>query len=167
MPIASFGSKEFSVSLNKIYPFGDFALSGSINKESQEREGQKPATYIKGLGLESLSISIPLIAQKSVDIRKELGAWQAMRDARVPYYFVLAGKPVIPNKLLLESVEMSDPLIDVQGNMQRANIQLKFEEFAQSASAAAVKSTKKRNNPSYAKATITGAQLSNAADDLF
>ncbi|MCR4436155.1 MAG: phage tail protein [Clostridiales bacterium] len=144
-PIASFANKEFSVSLNRIYPFTDFSLSGSINKEIQEREGQKPATYIKGLGLEALSISIPLVAQKNVNVRSELESWRTIRDARIPYYFIVAGKPIIPNKMLLESVELSDSIFDLSGNIVRGTLQLKFEEYAAAGSATKSASAKRAN----------------------
>lgn len=156
MPIASFGNKTFSVSLDRIYPFTGFSLSGSIDKETQEREGQKPATYIKGLGLEALTISIPLAAQKNVDIRSELGSWRSIRDAKVPYYFILAGKPIIQNKMLLESVGISDPVIDPSGNIIKGTLQLKFEEMAYQSFSSKTGST--RDNSSVVDTLVNGPE---------
>jgi hypothetical protein len=147
MPIASFGGKEFTASTNRIYPFKDISLSGSISTESQERSGQKPATYIKGLGLEALSISIPLIAQTNLNVRDELTSWQTIRDARVPYFFIIGGKPIIKNKLLLKGVEMSEAVIEQNGRILKATLQLQFEEYA--AEGNSTKSADKRTNSNY------------------
>lgn len=166
MQLAVFGPKIFSTSLNRIYPFGDFSASGSISKETQEREGQKPATYIKGLGLESISVGVPLVKQKDVDIRKEWESWKSIRDARVPYYFILAGKPIIPNKLILESVDLTDPVFSPGGEIVRGTIQLKFEEYAAAGSKKASEAAKKRENPNYAQSELQGDELAEIADDL-
>lgn len=157
MPIASFGSKEFTASTNKVYPFKDISLSGSISTESQERSGQKPATYIKGLGLGALSISIPLIAQTNVNVRDELASWQTIRDARVPYFFIMGDKPIIANKLLLKSVEMTEAVIDQSGRIVKANLQLQFEEYA--ATASNTKATQKRTNTNYNESLLDDEEI--------
>lgn len=153
MPIASFGGKEFSASADKVYPFTDLSLSGAISTESQEREGQKPATYIKGLGLEVFSISIPLRDQVNVNVRNEHASWQAIRDARVPYFFIMGGKPIIPNKFLLKSVEMTESVIDQSGRIHKATLQMQFEEYAAAASGN-TKSGAKRSNINYEAALL-------------
>ena len=48
--IGSFGTKTFEVSNKKIYTFSDVSLSESLSVETQERAGDKPAIYAKGLG---------------------------------------------------------------------------------------------------------------------
>lgn len=163
MPIASFAGKEFSVSTNRIYPFTDLALSGSISTESQERVGQKPATYIKGLELESFSISIPLIAQIKLNIRTEFADWQKIRDSRIPYFFILAGKPIIQNKLLLKSVDLSDTVINSNGIILKGTLQLKFEEYV--AAGSAEKSSKTRENEGAVKTKISDPIVLNTNSD--
>jgi len=158
MPIASFAGKEFSASAAKLYPFMDFSLSGAILTEAQERAGQKPATYIKGLGLEAFSISIQLRAQASVNIRDEMASWQAIRDARVPYFFIMGGKPIIPNKLLLKSVEISDAIIEQSGRILKATLQFQFEEYVAAASNS-TKAASKRTNSNYEAALLNDELL--------
>lgn len=167
MQLAVFGPKVFSVSQNKIYSFNEFSISGSINKESQERDGKKPATYIKGLGLESFSLSIPLTRQKNIDVRAEFNSWRSIRDTKIPYYFLLGGKPLIPNKFILESVELSDVTISPSGIILKATIQLKFEEFAASGvkeNSKSAKQAKKSNNPNYLESLLTGVNYDDTTD---
>lgn len=167
MQLAVFGPKVFSVSLSKIYPFNDFSVSGSLSKEAQERDGQKPATYIKGLGLESIPISIPLVKQKDIDILREWESWRSLRDAKVPYLFILGGKPLIANKVLLESVELSDTEFSPSGSLVKGTIQLKFEEFAAAGSKANSKSAKKAAKPSnqnYLEALLMGVNFDDEYD---
>lgn len=169
MQVAVFGSKIFSTSLSRIYPLDGLSISGSINKETQDRQGQKPTTYIKGLGLEAISVSIPLVAQKTVNVRSELDSWRKIRDARIPYYFIIAGKPLVSNKMLLESVDTSDVILDQNGNFIKATMQLKFEEYvvlshsssskSNAVKPKAVKSSKKRTNNNYLNAVSSGGKL--------
>jgi hypothetical protein len=161
MAIASFAGKEFSVSPTRIYPFTDLSASGSISTESQEREGKKPATYVKGLGLENFSISIPLIAQNKVNIRDEYDSWKKIRDAVTPYFFILGGKPIIENKVLLQSVELSNTVFNSDKVITKGTIQLKFEEYAAKGSTSATtKASKTRTNVNVTNAILAGVDTS-------
>lgn len=163
MPIASFAGKEFSVTSNRIYTFTDLSLSGGISTESQEREGQKPATYIKGKELENFSLSIPLSVQKNVNIKTEFEGWKKIRDALKPYFFIMGGKPLIINKVLLKSVDLSDPIIDSSGTIIKGVLQLKFEEYV--AAGSPDKSDKARENESAAETKVSEPVVLNTYDD--
>lgn len=130
MAIASFASKTFSVSSNRIYTFNSFTRSGSLNVEEQEVEGQKPSTYIKGSSLEEMSFTISLIGQECINIGDELNSWMAIKDAKTPYVFILGNKLVGKNKFLLTNVSLSEAEINGEGEYIKANIQLQFKEFA-------------------------------------
>jgi hypothetical protein len=85
----------------------------------------------------------------------------------IPYYFILAGKPLIPNKLLLDSVDISDTVIGPSGIFLKATLQLKFEEYVATGSAEQSKSSKKRSNSNYVESSLSDEELSDMADDLF
>ncbi|MDU4598230.1 MAG: phage tail protein [Clostridium sporogenes] len=138
MAIAVWGPMVFSVSLNRIYPFNDFSLSSSIDIEEQEREGYKQSTYIKGLNLDEVSFSIPLIKQRRVNIRNEYIHWINTQNRRVPYMLIINNKPVTSSKFLLTSVKLSNTIFDKKGDYIRANIEVTFKEF--------VRKGKKQNN---------------------
>ncbi|MBO0555665.1 hypothetical protein EXQ41_06320 [Clostridium botulinum] len=129
MAIAVWGPMVFSVSLNKIYTLNDFSLSSSIDIEEQEREGSKQSTYIKGLNLDEIGFSIPLIKQKQVNIRSEIINWLNTQNRRVPYMLIINNKPVTSSKFLLTSVKVSNALLDRKGDYLKATIEVTFKEF--------------------------------------
>lgn len=135
MPIAVFGTKSFQVSSNKIYTFDGFKLSGDLQTEAQDLAGQKPSTYIKGPGLESISFSIILDSCFGIDVMQEINDWRAIRDAAVPQVFILGTTPLSKNKWLLKSVEVDAKVIDSNGNIHKAILTLSFEEYVRPGSA--------------------------------
>jgi hypothetical protein len=178
MPIAIFGAKSFSVSSNKIYTFDGFKLSGDIQTESQDLDGKKPSTYIKGPGLENISFTILLDSRFGINVRQEIDEWRAIRDAAVQQNFILGGKPVSQNKWLLKNVSVDAKNIDANGNITKAALELSFEEFVRLGSKQVAKSDSpgvsgssnsdfsklitedksgKRNNPNATYAVASGA----------
>lgn len=143
MPIASFGNKVFNVSLNKIYTFDGYTRTSALNIEEQEVVGSKPSSYIKGSTLDDLGISINLKKMKGIDVRKEINEWNAIKDSKVAQNFILGGSRVGANKYLLVSVSESDFLIDKEGRVLSAKLDLKFKEF--------VRLGKKEEKPSTSK----------------
>ncbi|KMT23014.1 phage tail protein [Clostridium cylindrosporum] len=129
MPIASFGKKVFSVSLNRVYTFNGYTRTSALSVEEQEVAGSKPSSYIKGSALDDLGITIELKKMKGIDVRKEINEWMAIKDSKTPENFILGGSRVGANKYLLVSVGESDVLIDNQGRVLSAKIDLKFKEF--------------------------------------
>ena len=83
---ASFGSKTFEVSTDKIYTPSDISLSESLSYEEQERAGDKPAIYIKALGALSQTLTVKLDA-RWVDVQQE-GSPPGMRGR-------VRGKPLL------------------------------------------------------------------------
>ncbi|MFD5019996.1 phage tail protein [Paenibacillus sp. NPDC058367] len=146
MPIASYQGKTFSVSPTKVYTIDGLEWSGSLNTESQEKLKSKPSTYVKGQGLDTMSFDVPLRAELKVDVRKEIEAWEALREKASPAFFVLGTKPLGKNKWLLKSVAITETQIDGKGRLIAARIKLGFEEYVRAGSAqkaAASASTKK------------------------
>lgn len=134
MPIASFQGKTFSVSSSKVYTIDGLEWSGSLNLESQEKIKSKPSTYIKGQGLDTMSFDVPLRADLKVDVRKEIEAWEAIREKASPAFFVLGTKPLGRNKWLLKSVATTETQIDHKGRLIGARMKLSFEEYVRAGS---------------------------------
>jgi len=144
MAIASFGKKIFSVTGNKIYTFDGLQYSSSYETEIQNVEGKKPSTYKKGPGLNSMDFSVKLDAAFKVNPRKEINDWERIKDAEIPYVFILGNKAFGQNKWLLVDVSASDMDIDNAGNILSANLSLKFTEYVRSGTKAS--STKKKTS---------------------
>ena len=178
MPIlGSFSNKTFVVSSNKIYTFDELTINGELKHEEQEVEGNKPSTYIKGPGLDKFSFTIFLIKQKSVNIEKEIEDWFKIRDSKTPSYFIIGGKSVSKNKLLLTNVDVSETKIGVNGEYLKAKIQLQLSEFVRAgkkqdtstttssapSTSKSSKKSKKRSNKNAKDATSSSSNSSNAA----
>ncbi|QNU67268.1 phage tail protein [Ruminiclostridium herbifermentans] len=129
MSLATFGTKAFTVSNKKIYTLDELAFSQSLNTETQEVEGGKPSTYIKGVNLITLSFSINLDA-RFVDVKAEIDWWNKKMLSQVPEIFTIGGKVISKNRFLLKSVSTSDTIIGKNGRFLKAKLDLQFEEFA-------------------------------------
>ena len=63
--IGSYAGKTFKVSNKWIYTLKDgIKMKASIATESQEKENDKPSTYIKGFNLETLSFLLLYLNRK-------------------------------------------------------------------------------------------------------
>lgn len=155
MPIAVFGTKVFEVTQSKIYTFDEFQYSSNLNTEKQDATGKKPSTYNKGPGLDSFSITIMLDASLGVNPRREIDEWVAIKDAGIAYPFILGNRPWGQNKWLLVEVQVIAQVIDNAGNILKAEVSLKFDEYVRPGSAAASKGGSKKSS----KASAPGIQL--------
>lgn len=135
MAIAVFKNKTFQVNSKKVYTFDGLTWGGDIQSEAQDKLNSKPSTYIKGNGLKNMSFEIPLKASLSMNVRKEIEDWEAIRDSLQSAIFMLGVKPLGVNKWLLKSVNISDAIIDNKGNISEANLKLDFEEYIRPGSA--------------------------------
>ena len=126
--IASFGSKVFEVSTNKIYTPSDISLSESLSDETQERAGDKPAIYVKALGALSQSLTVKLDA-RWVDVQQEYTWWLVKMRTAVPETLYLGTRAWGAGKALLTQVDLSDIVIAGNGGYLSAILSLSFIEY--------------------------------------
>jgi len=142
MQLASFGKKVFLVSSNRIYTLSDFQYSSSLDTEKQDTSGNKststgkklskynkPSTYVKGAGLNSLSFKIALNINLGVNPRNEIESWEDIKDAAIANAFILGKKALGYYKWLLIDIQVGGTVIDGKGNMLQAELSLKFDEY--------------------------------------
>lgn len=129
MPIASWGPETFKVSWNQIYTFKGFSVSESLDIENQEVEGRKPNTYIKGYKLSEIPITIQLDS-RFVNVRSKWGQWHTLLERKVPYNFILGSKPILNAKFLLTDVNLNNTVINHKGELIKATLELKFQEYS-------------------------------------
>lgn len=127
--IGSFANKVFKVSSNHLYTFDDFTISGELKVDEQEVDGSKPSTYIKGSGLDKVSLNILLIKQKNVNVRNEIQDWLKIRDAKTPHHLIIGNKNLSSHKFLLTNVNTSDIKIGPNGEFLKSTVQLQFSEY--------------------------------------
>lgn len=141
MPIAVFGRKAFEVSSKKTYTFDGLQYGSSLSTESQDAAGKKPSTYTKGPELNTLSFKVMLDVMQGVNPRQELDDWEKIKDAAVAYPFILKNKPLGSSKWLLESVQLSNTIIDNLGNILAGEINLQFKEYVRAGKAKVTSTT--------------------------
>ena len=129
MQIAVFGSKAFQITNDRIYTFRDFQYGSTLETEKQDAAGRKPSTYLKGPGLDTLSLKIRLSVDLGLNPRIELGEWLSIMNAGIAYPFILGGVHFRPNKWLLVDVQASEETFDNEGNMLALSLALKFDEY--------------------------------------
>lgn len=129
MIVGSFAGKNFEVSFNKVYTIDGLTYSTNLNIEEQEVEGDKPSTYIKGMGLSEAKFSIKLLKQRSLNVQNDIKDWENIKNARIPYMLIIGGSPICYNKMLLTNVSVDSVVHDAYGEIIRANLSLEFKEF--------------------------------------
>lgn len=127
--IASFGSKAFEVSTNKIYTPSDISLSESLSYEEQERSGDKPAIYTKALGALSQTLTVKLDA-RWVDVQQEFTWWLVKMRTAVPETLMLGSRAWGAGKALLTKVDLSGVVIAGDGSYRSGVLSLSFIEYA-------------------------------------
>ena len=127
--IASFGSKTFEVSTNKIYTPSDISLSESLSYEEQERSGDKPAIYTKALGALSQTLTVKLDA-RWVDVQQEFTWWLVKMRTAVPETLMLGSRAWGAGKALLTKVDLSGVVIAGDGSYRTGVLSLCFIECA-------------------------------------
>lgn len=127
--VGKFGSKNFTVSRQKIYTFDGFTWSSKLETDKQNATGKKPTTAIKGAGLNSIKITLLLHRELGVHPRKEIEDWEKIKDAAVPNAFILGANPMGLNKYLVTDCSASKTVIDGNGDINSAELSLTFEEY--------------------------------------
>jgi hypothetical protein len=163
MALGGFGGKLFEVSSNKIYTFDDYNKSFTLNVESQEVDGDKPSSYIKGKGLQDASITIKLRQSSSVDVQTEVEDWGKMCEEGTPYMLFLGDNPVSVNKFLVKKVDVSDTNY-FGGTLIKATLKLEFEEYVRAGVKKEDKSQASKSSKAKAKAKGNGEQTMSEED---
>lgn len=128
--IGSYAGKTFKVSNKGIYTLkGGIKMKASIAAEAQEKENDKPSTYIKGFNLETLSFSITVFKQKNIDPLSEFNSWKKILYSKKPHPFILGGKKLGSNNFLMKDVSMEETKIVGNGEIVKMVIAIELEEY--------------------------------------
>lgn len=168
--IASWKGKRWEVSPSKIYSLEGFSTTFKLKvDQNQDKEGS-PATNVRGRELVPLSFDVTISDAVGINVRAEIESWEALIGETGPFY--LGGKRFGPELMQLQSVGVSDVVIDDIGRIRSAKLRLDFEEYADEAAkskpkatpastkdigpSSQDKATKKPINPQLNQATSTG-----------
>lgn len=122
---AKFGSKNFKVDSKTIYTPSDTAISESIDIEEKEVSGKKPATTVKGIKLQSLSMKVQLDA-RFVDVIAELRWWKNKLLSKKSEMFTLGSYKV--GQFYLSQYDIAESTQNKNGEWLSATLTLTFTE---------------------------------------
>lgn len=128
--VGSFGGKRFKTSKTYIYALGhEISMEMGLSIEEQEKEGDKPSTYIKGTNLKKLKLNINLLKHGSVDVLKEIDSWEKVMESKKAYPLILNSKKIGKNNYILTNVNVSETYLSPTGEILKAKIELSLAEY--------------------------------------
>jgi len=108
MAVFMFGRMEFAASSKAVAPINEIQYDLALETDQQDVDGQKPSTYIKNVGLATLSFSVVYAKSLGVDPRTEWGWWATMLNDKKPYPLILGGRPLGADMWLVVGVTASE-----------------------------------------------------------
>lgn len=123
--IASFGSLTFHTDR----PISGYTQTMSLNTEAQDQDEGKPATLIKGPGLEQQQFTVRLLRPMGVTPETEIARYRRVIAGAVPQRLVMGGRVIGRHKWLLKNAAVREVTLGPRGKMLAASVELSFEEF--------------------------------------
>lgn len=123
--IVSFGSLAFDARR----PVSGYSQSMSLSTETQDQDEGKPATLVKGAGLEQQQFTVRLLRAMGVTPESEISRYRRVLEGASPQRLVVGGRVMGGHRWLLKSVSVKETTLDGRGRMVAAAVELSFEEF--------------------------------------
>lgn len=121
---ASWHTQKWEISPARVASLGSLSATAAVKRVSDSTSGKSKIT---GLELETLTTSYVTTFEAGGNPRAELETWRGLVGVYAP--FRLGGRQFGPKYWQLQSVEMTDELIDTQGRIRRGTINLYFMEY--------------------------------------
>lgn len=149
--LAKWGKKKFEISPNKIIPVLDIQTGFSRKEDENNDTSGKATTNTRGMELQSISFSTQYFYGTGTNPREEIDDWQNQFKTKAPLY--INGKQFGPDLLELESVDVSDIMLDNKGEFLQATVSINLKEYVEPTTKASKKkkTTSKKGSKSGAK----------------
>lgn len=141
--IAIWGNKTFEINPNKIYPLTDFQTAFKLKSDANSDTSGTDPINTRGRELETITFSTKLVAGLGVNVRNEFGSWRKLVGQSHP--IIIGGASFGAGNFQLNSVDISESELDVNGNFLMAKLSFTFTEFFPSDTAATSKSVSETN----------------------
>lgn len=125
MITVKYGSKSFEVKSNKIYTPDGITISESLSTEEVEVSGKKPTLKIKGIGLQTISMSV-MLDSRFVNVETELRYWKNILLGKKSEILMIGSYQI--GKMFLTSYKTSDIVLGRTGGYSKAVLELSFTE---------------------------------------
>lgn len=150
---AKWGKKGFLVSPTKIVPFTDFKTGKKLKSDSKNDTSGKNPTNTRGVEAQEMSFSVKYLAAAGVNPRAQYEEWCGEIGKSYPLY--IEGKRFGPEKMMLQSVDMSDTLFAPGGAIVGAVLTISLIEDTTSKGATAARKTTTKTTSTSTKAAQT------------
>lgn len=154
--IGSFGGVSFKVSDKQVLTFSELSRSKESRWETIDVIGHKPKKVFIGPSLEKITFSVVLSATLNVNPEKVLNKWYSMIDSGKISRLLLKNKPVGRTYFSLESIAVSDVVIDNVGAIWKQTVALTLEEYPKKAKVPSKKKMKKKKATAKTKKNAVG-----------
>lgn len=128
MPMASWGTREFTVSANRIAALEGLTTSLTLKADSENDTSGTQPTNTRGRELRPISFNVTYLAAAGIDVRAEIDAWEA--ELGQAYPLIIGGERFGAAKMTLTQVTTTDVWLSSTGAFLRATVSLTLEEYA-------------------------------------
>lgn len=161
MIMAYWNNMKWEVSSKQLAYLEGLTTAYSIDTDTNaDKEGQKPTEQIGKSLIEIAFNTTYRVESGTSDIRGMLKEWESMIGKAAP---LIIGSSIFgPDKMQLQSVNVSNVDISPKGVMRAASLSFKFKEFAEEA--AGIKKTNSSSGTSNKTALTIGVRHSDKAE---
>lgn len=124
---ASWGPKSFVIEVSKIIPFSGLKITQSVKTETQTSSGSS-VVNMKGKDAMNVAFTTTYLAAAGVDPYAHLEEWLSLIGQSHPLY--IGGKRIGPQKLTLQSVEVSNTRHTNKGEFLGIDVAIALKEYA-------------------------------------
>lgn len=137
--IATWGTRKFEINPSRIYPLSGFTTAFKLKSDANaDTSGTQPINT-RGRELEQITCSTRCLASAGVDVRGEMGIWRGMVGQAYP--LMIGGMSFGAGNFQLESVNISETELDMNGTFLAATLSFTFTEYIPANAAATAKAT--------------------------
>ena len=126
--IAAWGQREFYISTNELKSFADYGESLKVNISTEECEGRKDTTVLKGDALTEVSWKIKVSRIYGNDAGAEYDGWKGDLYGHEKRMLSIGGRMVSAYPFLLKELNLSNMQFDADGEILAFEADIKLQE---------------------------------------
>ena len=158
---AKWGNKGFLVSPSKIVPLLSLSTGFARKSDTNNDTSGQPTTNTRGIELQSIKLDTRYVASAGVDPRGQIDEWKSQFGKYYPLY--INGKQFGPDLLELDSVDVSNILMDNRGEFLSVDISITLIEYVPQETSLSEKKGSTAGSGSNAEAMSSRATIADRA----
>ena len=125
--LAKWGNKGFLINPSKIVPLLSLKTGFARKADTNEDTSGTPPTNTRGLELQTITLETRYLAGLGVDPRGQIEDWKKQFGLRYPLY--INGKQFGPDLLELDTVDITNVVLDNQGRFLQVDLTVTLVEY--------------------------------------